>query len=352
MLRLLQWIVRFFGPGQPAQRVHDTPVPPVSVDPVAPDPVAPDPVVEVLDDEVDEPAPANGLRHNWRTATACWLYPGLPEFWIASHRMVQWDDRTIDSYLSHPDLQGTTHIIICPNTGHRTATYESPYNCLASDDHSEQVRHVFRKVIAADFAPILWCMSQEFFQQTLQKDHRRLLDHLTHTVALLSDLCHMAVPMRELGEIYGGRAMDKRNDIFRAMRRGHARLPLANHERPMTEVPIDDFKSVSGTVISGLQIGFKTPTGGHNRPEDRVVKGDHTYDGGCGFIQANHDRMLKWQQQGRVEEHVNALFEHSLPRVYPTQSWKPTRTIAEAKQRGRKLMQHGAAFDLSSGVRT
>ena len=348
MRQLLQWIVRFFRPVHPEPHSCEPQVP---VTPVAVDYSSPEPDFETLEAAIDTPAPANGLRHDWRRATACWLYPGVPEYWIASHRMVQWDEETIHDYLTHPDIQDTSHVIICPNTGYRIATNETPFNALASDEHSEQTRRVLRQIIAADKAPILWAMSQEFFLQTLEANHQRLLDHLTHTVALCADLVQIAVPMRELGDVYGGRDMDKRNDIFLAMQKGAPGLPKACHERAMEQVPVDDWKGVSGTVISGLQTGFRTATGGRNRPEDQVRVGDHTYDGACGFVQASHDRMLDWQHKGRMEEHVNALFEHSLPLVSPNQSWKPTRTMDEAKARGRKLMQHGVAFDLSSGVR-
>ena len=61
--------------------------------------------------------------------------------------------------------------------------------------------------------------------------------------------------------------------------------------------------------------------------------------------------MQQYVNDGHIlENHINAVFEHSLPLVYPNQSWGPTRTLEEAKVRGRILLQHGAEFDLSSGV--
>jgi hypothetical protein len=60
--------------------------------------------------------------------------------------------------------------------------------------------------------------------------------------------------------------------------------------------------------------------------------------------------MARYVKAGQLEDHVNAVFEHSLPLVYRGQSWKPTRTFAEAQARGKTLLQHGAAFDLSSGA--
>ena len=253
----------------------------------------------------------------------------------------------LDDYLNHPEVKEMTHIIICPNTGSRKAIYEKSFNGLKHENH---VRKVFEQIIAADKAPILWCMSQEFFLQTLDGNHNKLLDHLKATVELVADLCQFAVPMRELGDIYGGRYMDRRNDIFKAMRAGSSTLPLAEHERVLEGIPIDDFKGVSGDVISGLQTGFNTPTGGKNRPPDRVTHGGHTYDGAVGFIENNGERMAKWQQKGRIERHSNAVFEHSLPLVYEGQSWKPARNLKDAQARGKVLLQHGAMFDLSSGA--
>jgi len=104
-------------------------------------------------------------------------------------------------------------------------------------------------------------------------------------------------------------------------------------------------------VISGLQTGFGTPTGGRGRAEDRVEQGNHSYDGAVDFLRQNGDRMREWQQKGRMERHTNAVFEHSLPLVYRGQSWGPTRTIEQARERGATLLKHGRVeFDLSSGV--
>ena len=265
--------------------------------------------------------------------------------------MCRWGNRKIDAYLDHEDIRPTSHVIICPNTGQRTATREKPFNALKNSKSESRVREVFKRVINHGKAPILWCMSQEFFIQTLDGNHQKLLEHLKATVELVADLCHFAVPMRELGDIYSGRHMTERYQMFKAMRAGAPTLPLAEHERPMTEIPVDDWRDVGGTVISGVQTGFWSRTGGHNLQEDLIVHGGHPYDGAAGFIQSNANRMQRYVNDRHIlESHVNALFEHSLPLVYSHQTWKPTRTLAEAKARGRVLLQHGAAFDLSSGV--
>lgn len=298
---------------------------------------------------IPEPEPANGLQHDWRKAKAAWLYPGSKEYWIASHRMMLWTPEKIHQYLSHSDVKDMTHIVICPNTGSRNTTYEEPFNGLKHENH---VRQVFEQVIAHNKAPILWCMSQEFFQQTLNRNHHVLLDHLKATVELVADLCHFAVPMRELGDIYGGRQMDKRNDIFKAMRKGSSTLPLACHERAMEEIPVNDFKNVGGIVISGLQTGFRSPTGGFGKSKDRLTSpdGKHSYDGSAGFIKSNGLRMAGYVKAGRMETHINAVFEHSLPLVYQGQSWLPTRSLNEARERGLVFLNNGAEFDLSSGA--
>ena len=292
--------------------------------------------------------PQNGLRHDWRTATAAWLYPGDPSYWIASHRMMLWDSQKIARYLALPEIAPTTHVMICLNTGKRREVFEKPFDGLR---HPDTVREVFQQVIEADKAPIAFCVSQEFFVQALDGIHRKLLEYLEESTRLVADLCHMALPMRELGDIYGGREMDKRNDLFKAMRKGAPNLPLAEHERSLEQIPVSDFRDVGGTIISGLQTGFGTPTGGENRPADQITHGDHTYDGACGFIASNKERMDHYVTSRHIlESHVNAVFEHSLPRVYAGQMWKPTRTLAHAQARGKKLLQHGAAFDLSAGV--
>jgi hypothetical protein len=295
----------------------------------------------------DTPPPtSNGLRHDWRKARSAWLYPG-DKNWLASHRMMLWEPQKIQGYLNHPEVRDNTHIIVCCNTGTRAELQEKPFNGLKNQD---VVRDVFRQIIENDMAPIAWILSQEFFAQTLDGSHSKLLDHLEATCEMVADVCHIAVPMRELGDIYGGQRQKERNQVFRAMRKGAPLLPLACHERPLEQIPVGDFASVGGDVVSGLQCGFNTPTGGGNRPQDKVTSGGHTYDGACGFVESNGTRMDKWVLEGHIERHTNAVFEHSLPLVYEGQSWLPTRTLAEAKQRGEALLKHGASFDLSSGV--
>ena len=158
--------------------------------------------------------------------------------------------------------------------------------------------------------------------------------------------------MRELGDLFSGQHMAERNAIMKALRAGGPSLPIACHERPMVEVPVADFRNVGGDVISGLQCGFKTPTGGHNRKRDEVTSpdGKHTYDGACGFVAASKKRMDGYVGT-QMERHTNAIFEHSIPLVYAGQAWKPHRDLEEAQTRGAMILKHGAAFDLSAGAR-
>jgi hypothetical protein len=299
-----------------------------------------------------EPEPdANGLRHDWHKARGTWLYPGDRSLWLASHRMMTWNNDKIDEYLRQPEIKiHSDHVVICCSTGTRNGLLERPFNALKDPD---RVREVFQRVIAADKAPVAWLMSQEFFIQELERNHAKLLDQLEHTAELIHDLCNFAVPFRELGDIYSGRFMKERNQMFRAMRKGAPDLPLAEHERGLVEIPVDDFAGVGGDVISLLQTSFKTPTGGKGRPEDQVTSpgGSHTYDGAAEFIQRNGDRMTKWQLAGRLERHTNAVGEHSIPFVYAGQPWKPYRDLPDAQERGKVLLQHGASFDLSSGAK-
>ena len=309
------------------------------------------PVEPVVSEPIPEPEPPadiplpNGLRHDWSQARSAWLYPG-DEDWLASHRMMKWSPDRIQKYLDHPEVRDQTHIIICCNTGTRKVLNEKPFDGLKNPD---KVRAVFQQVIANDQAPIAWLLSQEFFIQKLGRSHRKLLEYLEATCEMVSDLCQIAVPFRELGDIYDGNHMQERNEIFKAMRKGAPMLPLAEHERALEGIPVDDFRDVSGDVISGLQTGFKTPTGGQNRTENRVTRGAHTYDGAAGFIRANAERMAEWQRKGRMERHTTAVFEHSLPLIFEGQPWAPTRTLQDAQERGKILLQHGAAFDLSAG---
>ena len=300
-----------------------------------------------------EPAPpppkGNGLRHDWRTARGTWLYPGDRTYWLASHRMMTWNEAKLDAYLALPEIAThSDHVVICCNTGSRAAIGERPFDALKNEQF---VRAVFQRVIDADKAPVAFLFSHEFYTQELKKDIPKLLEHVENTMSLVADLCSFAVPTHELGEVFSGRFMRERNQLFRAMRKAAPQLPLAEHERPLVEIPVADFHNVGGDVISLLQTGFKTPVGGRSRPQDIVTSpsGEHSYDGACGFIAANKRRMDRYVGT-QIERHTNAVGEHSIPLVYATQPWKPPRTLAEAKVRGRMLLHDGAAFDLSAGA--
>ena len=300
-----------------------------------------------------EPAPpppkGNGLRHDWRTARGTWLYPGDRTYWLASHRMMTWNEAKLDAYLALPEIvTHSDHVVICCNTGSRAAIGERPFDALKNEQF---VRAVFQRVIDADKAPVAFLFSQEFYTQELKKDFTKLLECVEKTTALIADLCNFAVPTHELGELFSGRFMKERNQLFRAMRKAAPNLPLAEHERPLVEIPVADFHGVGGDVISLLQVGFPTPTGGRNRPQDIVTSPnkEHSYDGGCGFVAANKLRLDRYVGT-QIERHTNAVGEHSIPLVYATQPWKPPRTLAEAKVRGRMLLHNGAAFDLSAGA--
>ena len=318
---------------------------------IPPLPIDPPPIIEVSDSvpitdpDLSPELISNGLRHDWRHARAAWLYPG-DENWLASHRMMTWTSDRIQQYLDHPDVCDQTHVIVCCNTGTRTILNEKPFDGLKNPD---KVRTVFQQIIENDKAPICWVMSQEFFIQILNRSHKKLLDYLKVTCEMVADVSQIVVPFREIGDIYDGHHMAERNEIFKEMRRGAPHLPLACHERSMEQIPVDDFKGISGDVISGLQTGFGTPTGGNNNPSDRIMHGDYTYDGAAGFVKNNSERMAGWQEKGRMERHTNAVFEHSIPLIYEGQPWKPARNIEDAQKRGKILLQHGAEFDLSSG---
>jgi|TARA_R110000824_G_scaffold132891_1_gene295462 hypothetical protein len=322
----------------------------VAVAPTLEDPLIPH--IEVVERNITPKTKTkpNGLRHDWRKARACWLYPGSDEFFISSQRIMHWEPEKINRFANHPDISDSTHVIVCPNTGARGSIWEKPYNALENSATEQHVRDVLRMLIEHDLAPILWCCSQEFFTQTLGGDVKKLTAHLKATVELCADLVQMACPTRELGDLFDGSHMEERNSLFKAMRAGSEKLPLAEHERSMTEVPVDDFRGVGGDVISGLQTGFNTPTGGSKRSADSVTDGGHTYDGAAGFIQSNGLRMAEWQRKGRMERHTNAVFEHSIPAIYRGQTWQPTRDLKSAQERGRILLKHGAEFDLSAGA--
>ena len=300
-----------------------------------------------------EPAPpppkGNGLRHDWRKARGTWLYPGDRTYWLASHRMMTWNESKLNSYLALPDIvTHSDHVVICCNTGTRPSIGERPFDALKNEQF---VRAVFQRVIDADKAPVAFLFSHEFYTQELRKDFTKLLEYVELTMALVADLCTFAVPTHELGELFSGRFMKERNQLFRAMRKSAPNLPLAEHERPLVEIPVDDFQGVDGDIISLLQTGFSTPTGGRNRPEDIVTSPNkkHSYDGGCGFVAANKRRLDRYVGT-HIERHTNAVGEHSIPLVYDTQPWKPPRTLAEAQVRGKMLLHNGAAFDLSAGA--
>ena len=295
------------------------------------------------------PPKGNGLRHDWRKARGTWLYPGDRTYWLASHRMMTWNQDTLDAYLALPEITThSDHVVICCNTGSRTAIGERPFDALKN---KQFVRAVFQRVIDADKAPVAFLFSHQFYTQELRKDFTKLVEYVEQTMALVADLCTFAVPTHELGELFSGRFMTERNQLFRAMRKAAPHLPLAEHERPLVEIPVGDFHGVGGNVISLLQTGFSTPTGGRKRPQDIVTSpsGHHSYDGGCGFISANKLRMDRYVGT-QIERHINAVGEHSIPLVYNSQPWKPPRTLANAQVRGRALLKAGAAFDLSAGA--
>lgn len=300
----------------------------------------------------------NGLRHDWRKSRATWLYSGYGTskgdrgFWLASQRMMHWPSEKIDAYLNRPEVKDhSTSVIVCCNTGLRPHMAERPFMARRNE---QRVLDVLQQIIAADKAPICWLMSQEFFLQELKRDHKKLLSHLQSTIELVADYCHFAVPFRELGEIYGGgEGLERRNEMFLAMRKAAPHLPLACHERPLCEITAMDFRDVEGDVISLCQTGFKTPTGGRNRPQDRVTSPDkkHTYDGSAGFVRANGRRMRDRQLGGQMERHTNALGEASIPLVFRGQPWMPTRSLSNAQRRARRILQcSGASFDLSAGA--
>ena len=295
------------------------------------------------------PSEHNGLLHDWRKARGTWLYPGDRTYWLASHRMMTWNQDTLDAYLSLPEIAThSDHVCVALNLGSRAAIGERPFDALKNEKY---VRAVFQRIVDADKAPVAFLFSHEFYTQELKKDIPKLLEHVEKTMALVADLCSFAVPTHELGEVFSGRFMRERNQLFLAMRKAAPQLPLAEHERPLVEIPVADFHNVGGDVISLLQTGFSTPTGGRNRPQDIVTSPnkEHSYDGACGFIAANKRRMDRYVGT-QIERHTNAVGEHSIPLVYDSQPWKPPRTLAEAKVRGRMLLHNGAAFDLSAGA--
>jgi len=293
-----------------------------------------------------------GLRHPWQKARAAWLYPGNREFWLASQRMMTWSEQKLAQYLNLPEIKDhSTHVIVNCSTGHRPYMRERKFSALKSP---KRVERVLTQIIEADKSPICFLMSQEYFIQVLDASHRRLLDELEHVASLVQSIgCAFVIPFRELGEIYSGKhdGLQRRTEMVQAMRKG-CELPIAIHERGLVEVPVSDFNSTDGDCISLLQTSFRCPTGGKNRPEDRVTNpsGHHEYDGACGFIRSNYERMRDWQEKGRMERHTNAVGEHSIPHVFQGQPWLPTRVFGSAQRRGKKLLKAGAAFDLSGAA--
>jgi hypothetical protein len=305
-------------------------------------------------------APLNGLRHDWRKARATWLYSGYGtakgdrSYWLASQRMLHWSPEKIDRYLKRPEVADhSSHVLINLNLGTRPAMAERPFWALKNSRSERRVIETLEQIIAADRAPICFLFSQEWFILEAKRDVQKMLSTVRHTIELVKDHCHIAIPCRELGDLWGHKDLDLRNSIFKTMRQSAPKLPLACHERPLCEVTAMDFRSVDGDVISLCQTGFKTPTGGRNRVQDRVTSpnGEHHYDGAAGFVRANGRRMRDRQLGGHMERHTNALGEASIPLVYRGQMWKPTRSLSNAKRRALRILRFsGASFDLSAGA--
>ena len=302
----------------------------------------------------------NGLRHDWRKARATWLYSGYgtPKgdrtLWLASQRMLHWSPEKIDRYLSGPEVKThSTHVLINLNLGTRPAMAERPFWALKSERTERRVIETLEQIIAADKAPIVFCFSQEWFVTEAKRDFPKMLETLKHTLDLVKDHCQIAIPCRELGDLWGHKDLDKRNLIFKTMRKVAPNVPLACHERPLCEITAMDFRGVDGDVISLCQTGFKTPTGGRNRPQDRVTSpsGKDSYDGAAGFVRANGRRMRERTEGGQMERHTNALGEASIPLVFRGQMWKPTRSLPNAQRRALRILRYsGATIDLSAGV--
>ena len=229
---------------------------------------------------------------------------------------------------------------------------ETPFDALK---HPTQVREVCEQILAADKGIIAWLTTQEHYVQELDGSLQKLLPHLTATAELVADLVSLTVAMRELGDCFGGDRLKDRNRIGRAVKRGAPLVPYGVHERPMTEVPITDLDGCSdqAPVVSLLQAGFWSRTGGRGNPEDEHVQGGHAYDGAAGFVRANRRRMRGYLNASppRMSAHLNVIHEHSIPFVFTGQPWQPTRTLAEAQWRGVRLLKAGADADFSSGAR-
>ncbi|HCV24474.1 MAG TPA: hypothetical protein DGN59_13535 [Candidatus Latescibacteria bacterium] len=288
--------------------------------------------------------------HQAHTSRGSLLYPGEGRFWLASNGMMTWDHERVTGYLETAPIRGhSTHIVVAMNTRTQARTHSKDFNCLASPLNERHALAVLDQIIAAGYTPWVEVVQQPFMKHLIEeRGHRGLLDHVRVTAELVGDRAGVLMPTKELGDIYDGDFMDERNDLFKTLRKANDDAALACHDRGLTQISVRNFKNVRGPTISALQCGFSTPTGGRGRAEDGTGHGDSTYDGACGFVKSNKDRMDRRVRTGALDgPHYTLAFEHSIPTIRPWQQrgstrqpWDPARTWNEALTRARIIADY------------
>ena len=293
-------------------------------------------VVDPASPETGE-LPAPDLRI--RGARGAYLYPGDSN-WLFSQRMVNTvQDSDILAWLETGPQRQSTHVVISVSTGLRPQLGEQPFNPLENDASEQRVRHVLELLRRAGKEVWVYAASQEFILQN-NLTIAQIEDHMRGVAALVKPFACAITPFRELGDVFGGNALEERNRIFRALRQGAPETPLSCHERSLEAIPVQDFHGVGGTTISALQTGFGTKLSGGS-----YTVGGHTWSGAIDFCRHNKIRMQNYVLAGQLEEHVSGCFEHSIPDVGFTTDH---RTWAEAQSFGQALLDSGAAdFDMS-----
>ena len=292
---------------------------------------------------VDPPTPETGelpapdLRI--RGARGAYLYPGDSN-WLFSQRMVNTvQDSDILAWLDTGPQRQSTHVVISVSTGLRPQLGEQPFNPLENNASEQRVRHVLGLLRRAGKQVWVYASSQEHILQN-HMTIAQIEDHMKGVAELVRDYACAITPFRELGDVFGGNALEERNRIFRALRQGAPQTPLSCHEKSLEAIPVQDFHNIDGTTISSLQTGFGTKLSGGS-----YTVGGHTWSGAIDFCRHNKIRMQNYVLSNQLEEHISGCFEASIPDVGFTADH---RTWAEAQSFGQALLDSGAAdFDMS-----
>ena len=257
---------------------------------------------------------------------------------LASARVMGMTVAARAAYLADARTLGNT-VIVTLNQGVREEIRAHPFDAWHNKTHAVDV---LQQIIAAGLTPIVVLTDQTYWTQQLKGSVDRFYVCLESCAALIAPLCLGLIGMWEVGEIFGDdeQGLAVRRELNHRIRAGtvaagELNLRIGVHERGGQGVHAQDIPRSIGPSMSCLQTGFDIPL-------DEAVQ----------FMRGNVERMAGHAARGEIDpEHIVGVMEHSIPAVYPEQSWTPTRTDSEACAWGQRIISDGgAAFDWSGGA--